>query len=111
MHTLENKIPPPIIVALLGGLMWAGSVFAPSLNTAFSARVTGGFSLAGALSFRKAKTTVKEWERNTDIAYAFQDGALKNLGVKWRNATLRSSNFGNDVDENRLIVSYTLPLL
>ena len=53
----------------------------------------------------------KEWERNTDIAYVFQDGALKNLGVKWRNATLRSTNFGNDVDENRLIVSYTLPLL
>ena len=53
----------------------------------------------------------KEWERNTDIAYVFQDGALKNLGVKWRNASLRSTNFGNDVDENRLIVSYTLPLL
>ncbi|MBU3055709.1 OprD family porin [Pseudomonas indica] len=52
----------------------------------------------------------KEWERNTDIAYVFQDGPLKNLGVKWRNATVRS-NFGNDLDENRLIVSYTLPLL
>ncbi|MBU3055302.1 OprD family porin [Pseudomonas indica] len=51
----------------------------------------------------------KEWERNTDIAYVFQDGPLKNLGVKWRNATVRS-NFGNDLDENRLIVSYTLPL-
>jgi hypothetical protein len=51
----------------------------------------------------------KEWERNTDIGYVFQNGALKNLGVKWRNATVRS-NFGNDLDENRLIVSYTLPL-
>jgi len=38
-----------------------------------------------------------------------QSGALKNLGVKWRNATVRS-NFGNDLDENRLIVSYTLAL-
>ncbi|MDZ4333104.1 MAG: OprD family outer membrane porin, partial [Pseudomonas sp.] len=57
------------------------------------------------------KADGKEWERNTDIAYVFQDGVLKNLGVKWRNATLRSTNFGNDVDENRLIVSYTLPLL
>lgn len=51
----------------------------------------------------------KEWERNTDIAYVFQEGALKNFGVKWRNATVRS-NFGNDLDENRLILSYSLPL-
>jgi len=51
----------------------------------------------------------KEWERNMDIAYVFQDGPMKNLGLKWRNATARS-NFGNDLDENRLIVSYTLPL-
>ena len=51
----------------------------------------------------------KEWERNTDIAYVVQDGKLKGLGVKWRNASVRS-NFGNDLDENRLIVSYTLAL-
>lgn len=51
----------------------------------------------------------KEWERNTDIGYVIQSGTLKNLGVKWRNATVRS-NFGNDLDENRLIVSYTVPL-
>ncbi len=52
----------------------------------------------------------KEWERNTDIAYVIQDGPLKNLGMKWRNATVRSTNFGNDLDENRLILSYTLAL-
>lgn len=51
----------------------------------------------------------KEWERNMDIAYLFQSGPLKNFGVKWRNASVRS-NFGNDLDENRLILSYTLPL-
>ena len=51
-----------------------------------------------------------EWERDTDIAYTFQDGPLKNLGVKWRNATLRSDLSGK-IDENRLIVSYTIPLL
>lgn len=55
------------------------------------------------------KSEGEEWERNTDIAYVFQDGPLKNLGVKLRNATVRS-NFGNDLDENRLIVSYTLPI-
>lgn len=52
----------------------------------------------------------KEWERDMDIAYVFQSGMLKNLSLKWRNATMRS-NFVRDVDENRLIVSYTLPLL
>ncbi|WP_417697918.1 OprD family porin [Pseudomonas sp.] len=53
--------------------------------------------------------TGKEWERDTDIGYVIQSGSLKNLGVKLRNATVRS-NFGNDLDETRLIVSYTLAL-
>jgi len=52
----------------------------------------------------------KEWERNMDIAYVVQEGPLKNLGVKWRNATVRN-NYATDLDENRLIVSYTIPLL
>lgn len=53
----------------------------------------------------------KEWERDMDVAYTFQTGALKNLNVKWRNATFRSNGNGNDLDENRLIVSYTIPLM
>lgn len=52
----------------------------------------------------------REWERNTELMYVFQEGVLKNLGVRWRNASVRS-NFANDIDENRLIVSYTLPLM
>ncbi|MCQ4287535.1 OprD family porin [Pseudomonas stutzeri] len=51
----------------------------------------------------------KEWERDTDIAYVIQDGPLKNLGLKVRNATVRS-NFGADLDETRLILSYTMAL-
>lgn len=53
----------------------------------------------------------KEWERDTDIGYVFQEGPLKNLGVKWRNSTVRSDISVGKVDENRLIVSYTIPLL
>jgi len=53
----------------------------------------------------------KEWERNTDIGYTFQEGALKNLNLKWRNATFRTNGTGNDIDQNRLIVSYTIPLM
>ncbi|WP_425930149.1 OprD family porin [Pseudomonas sp. NyZ201] len=51
----------------------------------------------------------QEWERNTDLGYVFQTGALKNVGVKWRNAAYRSS-FARGADENRLIISYTLPI-
>ncbi|MGC4012362.1 MAG: OprD family porin [Pseudomonas sp.] len=50
-----------------------------------------------------------EWERDTDIGYVVQSGPLKNVGVKLRNSTFRSS-FGNDLDETRLILSYSLPL-
>lgn len=56
-----------------------------------------------------ASGTGKEWERNTDIGYVIQSGSLKNLGIKWRNATYRSS-FASDIDENRLILSYSLPI-
>ncbi|MCU1724883.1 OprD family porin [Pseudomonas sp. 5P_5.1_Bac1] len=55
-----------------------------------------------------ARPNGKEWERDMDVGYVIQSGPLKNLGVKWRNATVRSTNFGNDLDENRLIVSYTV---
>ncbi|EJM03049.1 outer membrane porin, OprD family [Pseudomonas sp. GM102] len=51
----------------------------------------------------------REWERDTDLGYTVQSGALKNVSVLWRNAALRS-NYLRDIDENRLIVSYTLPL-
>lgn len=61
-----------------------------------------------------------EWERDLTVSYVIPEGQLKGLGFTWRNAMLRSdlpavSQAGvpgqRDVDENRLIVSYTLPLL
>lgn len=54
--------------------------------------------------------TGEEWERNTELQYVFQSGALKNLGVRWRNASYRS-DFARGADENRLIISYSIPLL
>lgn len=53
----------------------------------------------------------KEWERDVDISYIIQEGPLKNLGVRWRNAMVRSNATIGDLDENRLIVSYTIPLM
>ena len=53
-----------------------------------------------------------EWERDLTLAYVVQDGALKNLGVMWKNAMWRNDIAGQrDQDENRLIVSYSIPLL
>lgn len=52
----------------------------------------------------------REWERDFDISYAFQTGALKNFNVRWRNSTVRS-NITKHLDDNRLILAYTLPLL
>lgn len=54
--------------------------------------------------------TGNEWERNTELQYVFQSGALKNLGIRWRNASYRS-DFTRGTDENRLIISYSIPLL
>ena len=53
------------------------------------------------------------WERNSHLNYEFQSGALEGLNVLWRNATVRQdANIGGgDVDENRLIVSYSWDLL
>lgn len=52
----------------------------------------------------------KEWERDLDIGYVVQSSSLKGLGVKVRNVTARS-NYRTDVDENRLIFTYTWNLL
>ena len=49
----------------------------------------------------------REWERTTDIAYVVQGGPLKDLAVRWRNATARS-NYAEGADENRVIVSYSI---
>jgi len=51
----------------------------------------------------------REWERDTDLAYIIQSGPLKGVNMRWRNVTFRSGNgLTQDLDENRLIVAYTL---
>jgi len=53
----------------------------------------------------------REWERDTDLAYTVQSGPLKNVNVRLRNATLRSSNgLTSDIDESRIIIGYSLAL-
>lgn len=52
----------------------------------------------------------KDWERDLDIGYVIQSGLLGGLGIKLRNVAARS-NYRTDIDENRLLLSYTWKLL
>ncbi|UCP07977.1 MULTISPECIES: OprD family porin [unclassified Pseudomonas] len=53
-----------------------------------------------------------EWERDFTLAYVVQEGPLKNLGLMWKNAMWRTDlPSTRSQDENRLIVSYSIPLL
>ena len=55
----------------------------------------------------KVGSNGKEWERDTELGYTFQNGSLKSLSVRVNNATNRRS-FSGDFDQTRLIVSYPL---
>ena len=53
-----------------------------------------------------------EWERDLTVGYVVPEGPLKNVGLMWKNATWRTNIPGvRSQDENRLIVSYSIPLL
>lgn len=56
--------------------------------------------------------SASEWERDLTVAYVVPQGPLKNFGVMWKNAMWRD-NIPNtrQQDENRVILSYTLPLM
>ncbi|UVM50804.1 MULTISPECIES: OprD family porin [unclassified Pseudomonas] len=55
---------------------------------------------------------LSEWERDLTLSYVVPEGKLKNLGFTWKNAMWRNDVPGQrDQDENRLIVSYSIPLL
>lgn len=52
----------------------------------------------------------KEWERDISLDYVLQSGALKGVGFGWRNGKSNSEASRNQ-EQNRLIVSYSIPLL
>jgi protein-S-isoprenylcysteine O-methyltransferase Ste14 len=67
MKSLEVKIPPPVVAAAVALAMWGASRLAPlvqlpdalRLGTAAAIVLVGiGFSAAGVLAFRRARTTV-----------------------------------------------------
>ena len=74
MHSLELKIPPPVVAALIAIAMWGVSLIAPLLEVPAQFRVSVAiavalvgvaFSLAGIMSFRRAETTVNPMKPET----------------------------------------------
>ncbi|OYQ27152.1 outer membrane porin, OprD family [Pseudomonas mandelii] len=55
-------------------------------------------------------TNQKEWERDISLDYVLQSGALKGVGFGWRNGK-SNSEASRNVDQNRIFVSYSIPLL
>jgi len=74
---------------------------APGLSL-FTRYITGdNFTVAGEEG--------SEWERDIDVSYTLQQGPLKNLSLRWRNAMERS-DATRDINENRLILNYSFAL-
>lgn len=74
MPSLKNTIPPPIVALFFGALMWLAAKYVPGLAapgiwpmvTALVIVPIGiFFCLAGAVSFRRAKTTVNPLKPET----------------------------------------------
>lgn len=74
----------------------------------FMTRYVRGSNISSDASARSTR-----WERDTDIGYQFQSGFLQGIDLVWRNATVRQDSGldGGDIDENRVIASYTWNLL
>lgn len=53
--------------------------------------------------------TQKEWERDIFVDYVIQSGALKGVGLGWRNGK-SNSEAARDQDQNRVFLSYSVAL-
>lgn len=60
-------------------------------------------------NFKINNKNATEWERDIDLGYKVQSGLFKNVSLLWRNVAYRGSHTTN-IDENRLIVSYSFKL-
>ncbi|MBV6664730.1 OprD family porin [Pseudomonas yamanorum] len=56
-------------------------------------------------------TDQRRWERDIEAKYVVQGGNLRDLSLRLRQATVRSSAFESDLEEVRLIVEYPLAIL
>lgn len=60
---------------------------------------------------QRGSASAKEFERDISLAYKFQTGVLKGLGVEWRNGLSKTNNhYDNTTGNNRnwVILTYTM---
>lgn len=58
---------------------------------------------------KSGSAELQEWERDTELAYVLQGGALKGLGIKLRNYVYRS-DYARGRDSNRIYITYDIAL-
>jgi protein-S-isoprenylcysteine O-methyltransferase Ste14 len=77
MNAFELKVPPPLVLLLLAGLMWLIAQPAPPPDLPFALRLTGalvlacigeGIGIAGILACRRARTTVNPLRPGNTVA-------------------------------------------
>ncbi len=56
-------------------------------------------------------TDQRRWERDIEAKYVVQAGTLKDLSLRLRQASVRSSAFESDLEEVRVIIEYPLAVL
>ena len=61
--------------------------------------------------FRAGVDDEKRWERDFEAQYVVQSGSVKNLSLRLRQATYRSSSFDKGAEDVRLIIEYPLSIL
>lgn len=87
-----------------------------SFMTRYGKGTDADYSNANAVYMRRdgagnPLTDQRRWERNIEAKYVVQSGNLKDLSLRLRQATVRSSAFESDLEEVRLIVEYPLAIL
>jgi imipenem/basic amino acid-specific outer membrane pore len=71
----------------------------------------GRYVTSNGIDIADVTSNGKAWERNLEAKYVIQSGPAKDLSLRLRNATYRSSDLNDNIDEVRLIVEYPLSIL
>jgi len=84
-----------------------------SFMTRYGKGTDADYSNANAVYMRRDAagdplTDQRRWERDIEAKYVVQAGNLKDLSLRLRQATVRSSAFESDLEEVRLIIEYPL---
>ncbi|MDB1111570.1 OprD family porin [Pseudomonas extremaustralis] len=87
-----------------------------SFMTRYAKGTDADYSHANAVYMRRdgagnPLTDQRRWERDIEAKYVVQSGNLKDLSLRLRQATVRSSSFESDLEEVRVIVEYPLAVL